>query len=49
VHLGVPVALATLHNAGAATLVVAMVWLLRALWPGPTVGVVPFAHGDRTR
>jgi cytochrome c oxidase assembly protein subunit 15 len=49
VHLGVPLALATLHNAGAATLVVAMVWLLRALWPGPMVGVVPFAHGDRTR
>ncbi|HLZ97575.1 MAG TPA: COX15/CtaA family protein [Steroidobacteraceae bacterium] len=33
VHLGVPLAAATLHNAGAALLVLAMVWLLRALWP----------------
>jgi heme a synthase len=49
VQLGLPLALATLHNAGAATLVIAMVWLLRALWPGPTVSVVPFGHGDRTR
>jgi len=49
VHLGVPLTLATLHNAGAATLVVAMVWLLRALWPGPTARVVPFSHGHRTQ
>lgn len=33
VHLGVPLGAATLHNAGAAMLVLAMVWLLRALWP----------------
>ena len=40
VHFGVPLPLATLHNAGAALLVVSMVWLLRSLWPaalGPTV------------
>jgi cytochrome c oxidase assembly protein subunit 15 len=35
VHLGVPLGAATLHNAGAALLVIAMVWLLRALWPAP--------------
>lgn len=33
VHWGVPLPLATLHNAGAALLVVSMVTLLRALWP----------------
>lgn len=33
VHLGVPLGAATLHNAGAALLVLALVWLLRALWP----------------
>ena len=33
VHWGVPLALATLHNAGAALLVISMVTLLRALWP----------------
>ena len=35
VSLGVPLGGATLHNAGAALLVIAMVWLLRALWPAP--------------
>jgi cytochrome c oxidase assembly protein subunit 15 len=30
---GVPLPLATLHNAGAAFLVISMVTLLRALWP----------------
>jgi cytochrome c oxidase assembly protein subunit 15 len=35
VRLGVPLGGATLHNAGAALLVIAMVWLLRALWPAP--------------
>lgn len=34
VHWGVPLTVATLHNAGAAFLVVVMVTLLRALWPG---------------
>ena len=33
VHWAVPLGLATLHNAGAALLVISMVWLLRALWP----------------
>ena len=47
VYFGVPLPLATLHNAGAALLVVSMVWLLRALWPAPAVGVVPLARVDR--
>jgi cytochrome c oxidase assembly protein subunit 15 len=33
VYFGVPLPVATLHNAGAAILVVVMVTLLRALWP----------------
>jgi heme a synthase len=41
VHWGVPLPLATLHNAGAAFLVVSMVWLLRALWPAAAIGMVP--------
>jgi cytochrome c oxidase assembly protein subunit 15 len=49
VHWGVPLPLATLHNAGAAFLVVSMVTLLRALWPAPAIGVVPLhrAHSSR--
>jgi cytochrome c oxidase assembly protein subunit 15 len=47
VHFGVPLAVATLHNAGAALLVAAMVWLLRALWPAPRLSMVPFGHGTR--
>ena len=46
VHLGVPLGAATLHNAGAALLVIAMVWLMRALWPAPRVSMVPFGHGN---
>jgi len=34
VHWGIPLPLATLHNAGAALLVIVLVTLLRALWPG---------------
>jgi cytochrome c oxidase assembly protein subunit 15 len=49
VHWGVPLALATLHNAGAAFLVVCMVTLLRALWPAPAIGVVPLHHADSSR
>lgn len=49
VHFGVPLPLATLHNAGAALLVASMVWLLRALWPRPPTGMVPLGSGDRTR
>jgi len=41
VHWGVPLPVATLHNAGAALLVVALVTLLRALRPAPVAGVVP--------
>jgi cytochrome c oxidase assembly protein subunit 15 len=49
VHWGVPLALATLHNAGAAFVVVSMVILLRALWPTSSVGMVPLARGHRTQ
>ena len=49
VHWGVPLALATLHNAGAALLVVSMVTLLRALWPASTLGVVPLHRADSSR
>lgn len=35
VHFGMPLALATLHNAGAALLVICTVTLLRLLWPQP--------------
>jgi cytochrome c oxidase assembly protein subunit 15 len=49
VHWGVPLPLATLHNAGAAFLVVSMVWLLRALWPAPAIGVVPLHRADSSR
>jgi cytochrome c oxidase assembly protein subunit 15 len=41
VHWGVPLPLATLHNAGAVFLVISMVTLLRALWPAPAIGVIP--------
>src|SRR5579883_1745865 len=33
VHFGLPLPIATLHNAGAAFLVISLVTLLRALWP----------------
>ncbi|MDP9013111.1 MAG: COX15/CtaA family protein [Pseudomonadota bacterium] len=49
VHFGIPLPVATLHNAGAAALILAMVWLMRALRPAPPARVVPFDHGDRTR
>jgi cytochrome c oxidase assembly protein subunit 15 len=42
VHFGMPLALATLHNAGAALLVIAMVTLLRMLWPARANGVIPY-------
>ena len=35
VHFGMPLALATMHNAGAALLVICTVTLLRLLWPEP--------------
>lgn len=40
VKWGIPLTLATLHNAGAAALVMAMVNLLRALWPDSPAPVV---------
>jgi heme a synthase len=49
VHWGVPLPLATLHNAGAAFLVISMVWLLRALWPAPAIGMVPLQNADPSR
>jgi cytochrome c oxidase assembly protein subunit 15 len=42
VHWGLPLPLATLHNAGAALLVVGITTLLRALWPqAPEPAMVP--------
>ncbi|MDP9084204.1 MAG: COX15/CtaA family protein [Pseudomonadota bacterium] len=49
VHWGVPLALATAHNAGAALLVVSMVTLLRALWPASSIGMVPLPRVDPPR
>ena len=49
VHWGVPLALATLHNAGAAFLVISMATLLRALWPTPAIGMVPLQRADPPR
>jgi len=46
-RIALPVA--TLHNAGAALLVTTMVWLMRALWPGPPARMVPFGHVNRPR
>jgi hypothetical protein len=45
----VPLPLATLHNMGAAFLVISMVTLLRALWPTPAIGMVPLQHADHSR
>jgi cytochrome c oxidase assembly protein subunit 15 len=41
VHFAMPLPLATLHNAGAALLVIAMVTLLRTLGPAAARGVIP--------
>jgi cytochrome c oxidase assembly protein subunit 15 len=49
VYFGVPLPVATLHNAGAAVLVVTMIWLLRALWPREAAPVVPCTHVDHPR
>ncbi|MEP6547588.1 MAG: COX15/CtaA family protein [Gammaproteobacteria bacterium] len=49
VHWGLPLPLATLHNAGAAFLVLCLVTLLRALWPAAAVRVVPLRRADPTR
>jgi len=60
VHLHFPLVLATMHNGGAALLVIVMVTLLRALWPraleaaparppGPAAGMVPLRRVDAPR
>jgi cytochrome c oxidase assembly protein subunit 15 len=49
VYWAVPLGLATLHNAGAAFLVVSMVSLLRALWPAAAVGMLPLHRVDHSR
>ncbi len=49
VHWGFPLPLATLHNAGAAFLVICVVTLLRALWPASTFGMVPLHRADPPR
>jgi len=49
VHWGMPLTLATLHNAGATLLIFSMLWLLRALWPAPAIGMVPLQRVDRIR
>jgi heme a synthase len=49
VHWGVPLPLATLHNAGAAFLVICMVTLLRGLWPAPAIDMVPLHRADPSR
>jgi heme A synthase len=41
VRFAMPLPLATMHNAGAALLVIAMVTLLRALQPAQVRGVIP--------
>lgn len=48
VEWGVPLTLATLHNAGAVLLVLSMVNLLRALWP-PAHCMLPLSGVDRTQ
>ncbi|MDE1921815.1 MAG: COX15/CtaA family protein [Gammaproteobacteria bacterium] len=49
VHWGFPLALATMHNGGAALLLLALVALLRSLWPSPAIAMVPLGHVDRPR
>jgi heme a synthase len=48
VHFGMPLILATMHNAGAALLVICMVTLLRLLWPKPAIGMVGLGDVHRT-
>lgn len=49
VHFGLPLGLATLHNAGAALLVICTVTLLRLLWPQPPeAAVIPLSDVHRT-
>jgi cytochrome c oxidase assembly protein subunit 15 len=46
VHLGMPLAAATLHNAGAALLIICTVTLLRLLWPEPAAREEPAARQE---
>ena len=46
VHFGMPLPLATLHNAGAALLVICTVTLLRLLWPEPPARAGAAAAGS---
>jgi heme a synthase len=46
VHWGVPLPVATMHNAGAALLVVVMVTLLRSLWPVAAPGQAAAGRRD---
>jgi heme a synthase len=48
VHFGMPLWLATLHNAGAAFLVICTVTLLRLLWPKAAIGMVGLLDVHRT-
>jgi heme a synthase len=48
VRLGMPLLAATLHNAGAAFLVVCIATLLRLLWPAGESRMVPLAHVHRS-
>jgi cytochrome c oxidase assembly protein subunit 15 len=47
VHFGMPILAATLHNAGAAFLLLCTVTLLRLLWPESAIGVVPLSDVQR--
>ena len=52
VHFHMPLPIATLHNAGAAFLVIVMVTLLRMLWPRapePAAGMLPLRRVDTPR
>jgi cytochrome c oxidase assembly protein subunit 15 len=49
VHFAMPLPIATLHNAGAAFLVICMVNLLRSLWPESAIGMVPLNDVHRSR
>jgi cytochrome c oxidase assembly protein subunit 15 len=49
VHFAMPLPLATLHNAGAAFLVICSVTLLRTLWPSARIGMVPLHDVHRSR
>jgi heme a synthase len=49
VHFAMPLPVATLHNAGAAFLVLCAVSLLRLVWPEPAIGMLPLADVHRSR